>query len=86
MRLESPSYLRYCSTHGLSYTSFNQRLSNAVADFRFLVTEDMEEVSYKLRCKRAGKSGIPFYVSIEGCPPSFELCPEYYEIKLEQEL
>lgn len=78
VRLDSPGYLRYYAADRVSYRPFSQRFNFEIANFRFLVTEDMEEIAYRLRYLRLNRGVVPFYVSTEGCLPSFELCPKYY--------
>lgn len=57
-----------------------QRLRSEIVNYRILLSEDMREVEARVRFSRLRLGTIPFYVSIEGCPPDAEESPEYYGI------
>lgn len=80
VRLDTPDYLRYSPRDCMIYCSFHQRFSHELANYRLLVTEDMDEVACRLSYLRSGRGNLPFYISTDGCPPDFEICLEYYEI------
>lgn len=49
---DASGWYRYEALHRLGYVSFMTRFENAVAAYRFLVAEDMEEVAVRVRRER----------------------------------
>lgn len=78
IRLDALGYSRYAVVNRLIYCPFSQRFGFELAHYRSLVSENMEELASRLRYANFGRGTIPFYVSLEGCPPDLDLCREYY--------
>ncbi|KAG0555848.1 hypothetical protein KC19_11G008200, partial [Ceratodon purpureus] len=80
MRIDSPGYCRYLTSHGLEYQPFSLRYEIEVAAFRFLLMEDMSEIAQRVRYLNCRARGLPYCVSLSGCPPSVDTNPEYYDL------
>lgn len=78
VRLDSQGYYQYVVARSLAYQPFSRRLDSEIAAYRFLVTKDMEEVTFRVRFSRFSTRRLPFYVFLVGCPPDVEISPEYY--------
>ena len=66
---------------GDSGGSISARLwESEVANYRFLLSEDLEEIEARVRYSGFVVRAVPFYVSIEGLPPDAEECPCFYDL------
>lgn len=80
MWLDWTGYYRYILQHGMVRQSPIQRLWFELANFRYLIAQGIDEIESRVRFSRMKARSMPFYVSIEDCPPSMDDCPEYYDL------
>lgn len=76
--LDSRGYCRYVTSSDLDYQTFSQRFEREVAAFRFLMAEDFDELAARVRFFSSSTGRLPHYISLTDCPPSVDICPEYY--------
>lgn len=78
LHLDSPGYVQYTTSNGQTIISSTERFLRELANFRVLMTEDMEELEYRVRY--TSYRTLPIYVSASECPPTVEDCPGYYDL------
>lgn len=77
--LDSSGCWKTTAHGGLDSFVPTQRLRFEMANYQFLLSEDMREIEARVRFSRFRLvRAVPFYVSIEGCPPDVEESPKYY--------
>lgn len=63
--------------------SLAERFEKELANFRVLVAENMGEIENRVRYSRLRERKLPFYITIDGCPPEVRDNLEYYSLSLE---
>lgn len=75
--LDSPEW-KASVPSSIETAAFTQRVNFELAKYHTLLSEDLREIEIRVRYSRLGFRFLPYYVSLEGCPPDAEECPGYY--------
>lgn len=78
VRLDSLGYCRHIAARQLLYRPVSLRFGSELDNYRFLVSESMEEMACRVRFFRLRNESFPSYIFPEGCPPDVNSCPDYY--------
>lgn len=78
LQLDRPGSYKSTVLSREAVISMTERYQDELANFRVLVAESMEDIEYRVRYARLGERRLPFYVTVEGCPPDVMDNPEYY--------